>query len=268
MISISQGEKTKGQTEPHNNPLEPNNILNPIRINVEKDSSTDLQRDDPEMHDSRNIPFSEDFIKEELERHNLNPHFCANCSDAVKHFVDPKILADKIYAKNIKWLKNPESNLDKRDHYPNLELPVWDPENIGTDYPVDRPRGIIQIKRLASRIEDRGDFIKIAKASSANILKKLRNLPYSAAEINHKIEQDVKNHALVSLREFLSKDEVIKLGINTKNVLNHLTASALLLAYNPASSNTKVRLCVNPARYLLIVECKLNLFQYQCNNYD
>ena len=53
------------------------------------------------MHDSRNIPFSEDFIKAELERHNLNPHYCANCSDAVKHFVDPKILADKIYAKNI-----------------------------------------------------------------------------------------------------------------------------------------------------------------------
>ena len=43
-------------------------------------------------------------------------------------------------------------------------------------------------------------------------------------------------------------EEVKQQGYTENNILDYLTASALLLVNNPSSSSTQIRICVDPAR--------------------
>jgi len=80
------------------------------------------------------------------------------------------------------------------------------------------------------------------------VLKNLKNRPLAVEELSYKIKQDVDNNLLVPLDEFLKRPEVIAQGFTSENISKYLIASAILLVYNPASSSTKIRLCVDPAR--------------------
>ena len=66
-------------------------------------------------------------------------------------------------------------------------------------------------------------------------------------EVQFKLNQDIDGGLLVSLDYFLN-GEVKHQGYTHDNILNYLTASALLLVFNPSSSSTKIRICVDPAR--------------------
>ena len=63
-----------------------------------------------------------------------------------------------------------------------------------------------------------------------------------------KLNQDIDGGLLVSLDDFLKRDEVKQQGYTQDNILSYLTASALLLVFSPSSNSTKVRICVDPAR--------------------
>ena len=80
------------------------------------------------------------------------------------------------------------------------------------------------------------------------MLRNLKNRPLAVEELSYKIKQDVDNNLLVPLDEFLKRPEVIAQGFTSENISKYLIASAILVMYNPASSSTKIRLCVGPAR--------------------
>ena len=76
-------------------------------------------------------------------------------------------------------------------------------------------------------------------------MRNLKNKPLAIQEVQYKLNQDIDGGLLISLSDFLAREEVKQQGY-TEN--NNLTTSALLLVYNPASSSTKIRICVDPAR--------------------
>ena len=47
-------------------------------------------------------------------------------------------------------------------------------------------------------------------------------------------------------------------GINSSNVHNYLTPSGILLVYNPQSTSSKVRLCVDPSRQCNVTKMSVN----------
>ena len=59
-----------------------------------------------------------------------------------------------------------------------LKTPMHDPTNIKCNHPADRPKGFIKVKRQCKKIEDHGEFMHIAKQSTARIFKKnIKNQP-------------------------------------------------------------------------------------------
>ena len=125
---------------------------------------------------------------------------------------------------------------------------MHDPTNIKCKHPLDRPKGFIRVKRQCKKIEDHGEFMQIAKQSTARILKNIKDNPLIIQEVQFKLNQDIDGGLLVSLKDFLNREEVKQQGYTHHNILEYLTASALLLVFNPSSSSTKIRICVDPAR--------------------
>ena len=54
---------------------------------------------------------------------------------------------------------------------------MHDPTNIKCKHPLDRPKGFIKVKRQCKKIEDHGEFMQIAKQSTARILKNKKTTP-------------------------------------------------------------------------------------------
>ena len=101
--------------------------------------------------------------------------------------------------------------------YTKLTKPYYHIENIGINYPADRPCGKVHIKRVFQFPEGNEEFNYIAKRSSLQALKTLHDKPYMAAEITYKLKADAKNGILVKLTDFLKLPEVIKEGITLKD---------------------------------------------------
>ena len=54
-----------------------------------------------------------------------------------------------------------------------------------------------------------------------------------------KLNQDIDRGLLVSLDDFLNREEVKQQGYTQDNILDYLTAYVLLLVFNPSSTSTK-----------------------------
>ena len=118
----------------------------------------------------KDIIFSHQYITNELEKFNLNLEGCPKCGPAHQHFIDPKSHYDTLTEQGITWIKS--NNAKMQSPFPNLKTPMHDPTNIKCNHPADRPKGFIKVKRQCKKIEDHGEFMHIAKQSTARILKK------------------------------------------------------------------------------------------------
>ena len=160
--------------------------------------------------------------------------------------MDPRSNYDTLAEKSIKWVKNPKSVME--NPFPSLKTPYWEPANVSISHPDSRPRGSIQVFRIYQNIDNEESFKSIARHATSSVLRNLKNRPLAVEELSYKIKQDVDNNLLVPLDEFLKRPEVIAQGFTSENISKYLIASAILVMYNPASSSTKIRLCVDPAR--------------------
>ena len=79
-------------------------------------------------HDPEEIIFSHKFITSEIQKYVLNLEGCINCSQLVRHFVDPHSLYNTLSENNIEWIPLDHSELVCP--YPKLLTPIYDPSNI------------------------------------------------------------------------------------------------------------------------------------------
>ena len=90
--------------------------------------------------------------------------------------------------------------------------------------------------------------MKIAKQSTARILRNIKDNPLIIQEVQFKLNQDIDGGLLVSLKDFLNREEVKQQGYKNHNIHEYLTASTLLLVFNPGSSSTKIWICAGPGK--------------------
>ena len=230
------------------------NLLQPISIDLDNEISDETKV--TFQHPVNDIVFSHEFIISELNKFDLSVEGCLKCSKVLGHFMDPKSLYDKLAEDNITWIKNPESILT--NPCPNIKIPISDPKNVYLSKPDTRPRGFIKVTRIAEHIQDSGEFIKIAKGATIGVLRNLKSRPLAAKEIQFKLNQDMDSKVLISLKDFLKLDEVIDQGISQDNVHRFLTAAGLLMVFNPQSSSSQVRLCVDPSRVSRLANKSVN----------
>ena len=194
----------------------------------------------------REVHFDHAFIVTDAEKFSLEKHGCHKCSPLTSHFSDIRSNYDTLAEKSIRWVQSP--NAIMTNPFPGLKTPCWNPENIAIAHPDTRPRGTVKVSRIYQNIDNKDSFKKIAKNATCSVLRNLRNRPLAVKELDYKIKQDVDNSLLIPLEDFLLKPEVISQGFNKDNIANYLIASAILLVYNPNSTSTKIRLCVDPTR--------------------
>ena len=108
--------------------LVPKNILDPIFVDENQPNSSNTEVES--YHDPQDIVFSHKFITIEIQKFGLDTEGCINCSQLVKHFVDPRSLYDALSENKIEWVKL--SHAVMSCPYPNLHTPVYDPSNINT----------------------------------------------------------------------------------------------------------------------------------------
>ena len=160
------------------------------------------------FHSNQDIVFTHAFIKNEIEKYNLTLEGCDKCSPITRHFVDPKALIDHLAINKIIWVCFPQSIL--RNPAPQLNLPLWDPENINIQLNKSRPRGFIQVTRFAKEVTNANEFIKMGKSATLSILKSLKTRPLAVAEIQYKLNTDLDDQVLISLKDFLNQKDVKK----------------------------------------------------------
>ena len=124
---------------------------------------------------------------------------------------------------------------------------MTDPVNINLKLAPTRPRGWIRVTWQALPVGDNTEFLNMACHATMAIMKNLQNRPLAVKELQYKLRQDCDSQVLLSLCEFLKQPSVIAKGITAHNVHQHLTTSGLLVVFNPHSSSSKVRLCVDPS---------------------
>jgi hypothetical protein len=207
--------------------------------------------------DPTDITFSHDYITAELDKFNLDIEGCMKCNGTLSHFSDPRSLYDKIGENRIIWIKNPEA-LMTTPQLRNEKIPIYDLQKLSTTNNAKRPRGHIQLSRVTEKIQDKGEFRRIAMAATYAILHSLKTRPLAIKEVQFKINIDIDNKVLVSLTEFLQYPQVIAQGITASNVNHYLTSAGLILVFNPQSDSSKVRLCVDPSRVAKITKKSVN----------
>ena len=121
-----------------------NDLLESVTI----DSSSEHNNDyiDLTMIDDKDIVFSQEFIKSHCEEYNIATNLCSKCDDASKFFADDRTLTDTIVNEKIQWVQDKKANMDT-DPYPELEYPIYDPQNLGCEFLDSRPKGQIKIVR-------------------------------------------------------------------------------------------------------------------------
>ena len=160
-------------------------------LNTLKLDKTDLI---PDKHDDelvlynqhpREIIFSHQFIQSEIERFDLVNEGCGNCNLLSRHFEDPRSNFDRLTEAGISWIQHPSAIMTSP--FPNIKQPAWDPVNVDVIHPESRPRGFIHVKRICKKLDDQGEFIKIAKAATASVLRNLKVRPLAVDEVNYKL---------------------------------------------------------------------------------
>ena len=131
--------------------------------------------------------------------------------------------------------------------YTDLKVSIFDIPNIHVKPPINQPTGRIQVSWVSTHIEDNGDFFRLARSSSATILKTLSTRPLATKELLFKLNQDIDSEVLVSLKDFLNRPDVKDRDITKFNVHNYLMTMALILVTNPHNQSSKIRLCVDPS---------------------
>ena len=231
-------------------------LLQPVTIDIATDAAHDYDQNNF-YFGPKHLIFNHEFITSQLAEFHIGTNNCAKCDPASKFLIDPKSLSDAICKKNISWKPHPHADLINPP-YPNLSIPVWDPACLGIEHPQNRPRGSISVVRQTQKLQDAGSYSKIARGSTASVLRNLKNRPLAVQEIQFKLRQDVDQGTLVRLTDFLNFPDVKDAGITPDNVGNHVTPSSLLLVWNPGSSNTKARLCVSPSRKSWVTNASIN----------
>ena len=129
----------------------------------------------------KDIVFSHQYITNKLEKFNLNLEGCTKCGPAYQHFINPKSHYDTLTEQGITWIQS--NNAKMQSPFPNLKTSIQDTNNIKCNHPADRPKGFIKVKRQCKKIEDHGEFMHIAKQSTARILKYIRSNPLIIQEV-------------------------------------------------------------------------------------
>ena len=111
-------------------------------------------------HDPQEIVFSHKFITSEIQKFGLNLEGCINCSQLVRHFIDPRSLYDALSENKIEWIPLDHSELVYP--YPKLLTPIFDPSNINIPQNPNWPKGIIRVTWIYKHIPDTGDISRIA----------------------------------------------------------------------------------------------------------
>ena len=180
------------------NLINQSNILDPVYINVnEQDEAKPCHTF---RHPNEDIIFTHSFIANKLDKYGLTLEGCDKCSPVTKHFIDPRALVDHLVEQRIIWIHFPESIL--RNPAPQLSISIWDPVNINVHLHENRPRGYIQVTRLARDVTDNSELIKIGKSATLSILKSLSSRPLVVKEIQYKLNTDIDSNVLISLRDF------------------------------------------------------------------
>ena len=113
--------------------MTPKSLLDPIFLEENQfDTSHNMAAT---YHDLQDIMFSHKFISSEIQKFGLDTEGCINCSQLVKHFVDPCSLYDALIENKIEWIKLSHSEL--KCPYPKSLTPIYDPSNINV---VQNPR--------------------------------------------------------------------------------------------------------------------------------
>ena len=237
MIRVETGHKDKNPSTSilENLPLSSSDLL-PQKSDLDINSFTH----------PREIHFDHHYMSTDIQKFSLDSHGCFKCSPITSHFSDPRSNYDTLAEKSIKWVKHPHSTM--RNPFPDLNSPYWEPKNVAVDHPDFRPRGSVRVSRIFENMDNKQSFQHIAKSATTSVLRNLKNRPLAVQELAYKIKQDIDNKLLIPLDDFLKKPDVIAQGFTPENISKFLISSAILLVYNPASTSSKVRLCVDPAR--------------------
>ena len=96
----------------------------------------------------------------------------------------------------------------------DLKTPLYDVSSIDNKQSDNRPRGYIQVRCLTKPIDDNLQFMASAWGSTLSVLKSLRQKPLATQESQYKLNQDIDQGVLISLKDFLLNSEVIGRGIS------------------------------------------------------
>ena len=190
---------------------EDKDILEQININLETETDFD-EHIFSHRNPIKDICFSHDFMEKEILKYNLPMDSCPNCSAISKHFQDIQGACDVVANREVTW--HPLEGSIMSCPAPDLTTPLTDPQNMSRPLNPSRPRGYVQVKRLAKEIPNNSEFINMARQQTVSILKGLKDKPLVTQELNFKIQQDVKTEGLISLSDFLNKPSVISKGLN------------------------------------------------------
>ena len=174
------------------------NLLQPVLITDNEKNET--KPCDTFQNPNHDIVFTHAFIKNELQKYNLTLDGCDKCSPVTKHFIDPRALIDHLAEQKIIWVCFPESIM--RNPAPDLSSPLWDPENINVQLQKSRPQGFIQVTCFAKEVTNASEFIKMGKLATLSILKILKTIPLAVKEIQYKLNTDLDDQVLISLKDF------------------------------------------------------------------
>ena len=183
-----------------------NNLISPVTLQEMDLKPQDRDSELISYQHPKDIYFTHKYIEAELLKFDLTTQGCNNCSPLQRHFEDPCSHYDQLSEQEITWVCHSEAKMV--NPFPLITIPMSDPANVTLTHPPHRPRGFIRVSRIAEKIEDRGDFQKIAKAASAGILRNLTTRPLATKEIQYKLNQDFDSNLLISLKNFLNKPEV------------------------------------------------------------
>ena len=115
------------------------------------------------------------------------------------------------------------------NHFPDINLPVYNPQYLGISYPPNRPQGYLKTTWLHRKLEKLGEHAKMAFKSNVNTIKSLTGKPLTVQELKYKLSNDVKDKTLMGLSTFLQLPNVIKEGITPSKVGKYVTPSPLVL---------------------------------------
>ena len=142
MAASSPGSQSRTSSDHQN--VAPINILDPIF--VDDWLNDDVKYPVKSYHNPQDIIFSHKFIISEISKFGLSTDSCINCSQLVKHLVDPRSLTDALSENKITWVKLPQSKL--LCPYPHLDTPIYDPSNIKVKQNPFKPKYFIRVTRL------------------------------------------------------------------------------------------------------------------------